>query len=71
MKHGTFRSAAELAQRFAPFREQPEVVCYCGSGVTAAHNLLAMRIAGLDNGRLFVDSWSGWITDPTRPIARG
>ena len=43
----------------------------CGSGVTACHNLLAMEIAGLGGGRLYVGSWSGWIGDPARPVATG
>jgi thiosulfate/3-mercaptopyruvate sulfurtransferase len=48
-----------------------DTVTMCGSGVTACHNLLAMEIAGLGAGRLYVGSWSGWISDPGRPIARG
>jgi thiosulfate/3-mercaptopyruvate sulfurtransferase len=47
------------------------VICYCGSGVTAAHNLLAMVYAGLGMGKLYAGSWSEWIFDPARPIARG
>lgn len=43
----------------------------CGSGVTACHNLLAMEIAGLGSGRLYVGSWSAWIADPARPVATG
>ncbi|TAH46289.1 MAG: sulfurtransferase [Gammaproteobacteria bacterium] len=45
------------------------VVHMCGSGVTACHNLLAMEHAGLTGSRLFAPSWSGWISDPTRPVA--
>ncbi len=47
------------------------VICYCGSGVTAAHNLLALAHAGLGMGKLYAGSWSEWIADPTRPIVRG
>ncbi len=47
------------------------VVCYCGSGVTAAHDLLAIAHAGFGKSRLYAGSWSEWITDPNRPIARG
>jgi thiosulfate/3-mercaptopyruvate sulfurtransferase len=46
-------------------------VFYCGSGVTATHNILAMQHAGLGWTRLYVGSWSEWITDPQRPIATG
>ena len=68
---GEFKSAEELREKFAPALEagQKEIVCYCGSGVSAAQNVLAMRVAGLDEPRLYVGSWSEWITDSTRPIA--
>ena len=63
---GTFKSAEALRTRFNA--AGATVVCYCGSGVTAAHNILAMHIAGLPEPILYADSWSGWITDPGRPI---
>lgn len=47
------------------------VVHMCGSGVTACHNLLAMEAAGLSGSRLFAPSWSGWCSDPSRPVAIG
>lgn len=47
------------------------VVHMCGSGVTACQNLLAMEHAGLRGSRLYPDSWSGWISDPSRPVATG
>jgi thiosulfate/3-mercaptopyruvate sulfurtransferase len=70
---GHWRSPAELRQRFSALlgNTPPErVVFYCGSGVTAAHNLLAMAHAGLGDGRLYAGSWSEWINDPRRPVAR-
>jgi thiosulfate/3-mercaptopyruvate sulfurtransferase len=42
----------------------------CGSGVTACHNILAMTSAGLPGGKLYAGSWSEWIRDPERPVAR-
>lgn len=46
------------------------VIMMCGSGVTACHNLLAMEQAGLKGARLYAGSWSEWITDPRRPVAK-
>jgi thiosulfate/3-mercaptopyruvate sulfurtransferase len=63
-----------LRERFAALlgdRSPEEVVFYCGSGVSAAHNLLAMAHIGLDGARLYAGSWSEWITDSTRPVAVG
>ena len=70
---GTFKSAAQLKQEFAALlagRAPSEVVHYCGSGVAACHNLLAMQIAGLPGGKLYAGSWSEWSANPKRPIAR-
>jgi thiosulfate/3-mercaptopyruvate sulfurtransferase len=47
------------------------VVHYCGSGVSACHNLFAMELAGMAGSRLYAGSWSEWIADPSRPIERG
>lgn len=62
---GRFRDPEALAERFAGLPD--DVVCYCGSGVTAAHNVLAMRIAGRPEPVLYPGSWSEWIRDPKRP----
>lgn len=47
------------------------VICYCGSGVTSAHTILAMERSGLPGARLYSGSWSEWCSDPARPVARG
>jgi thiosulfate/3-mercaptopyruvate sulfurtransferase len=64
---GRHRSIAELAERFAGLGTSP--IVYCGSGVTACHNLLAMSLAGINQARLYPGSWSDWASDPDRPIA--
>ena len=52
-------------------RPADEVVSYCGSGVTACHNLMAMEIAGIREARLYPGSWSEWCADERRPIEKG
>ena len=72
MSDGLFRPAEELRQEFEALMGglAPQAVIHsCGSGVTACHNLLAMTYAGLEGSRLFVGSWSEWITDKRRAIA--
>lgn len=71
---GCFKSADQLRREFTALLDHASpatVVSQCGSGVTACHNLLAMRIAGLDGGRLYPGSWSEWCSDRSRPIATG
>ncbi|MFJ4190812.1 sulfurtransferase [Kitasatospora sp. NPDC089509] len=66
---GRFRPVAELAARFRGLGAgEREVAVYCGSGVTAAHEILAMAAAGLE-ATLYPGSWSEWSSDPGRPVA--
>jgi len=70
----TFKPAELLRAEFeAQLGGAPlsSVVHQCGSGVTACHNMLAMAVAGLPGSRLYPGSWSEWVADPTRPVARG
>jgi thiosulfate/3-mercaptopyruvate sulfurtransferase len=69
---GLFKPVAELRAAFQALQADPtRVVHQCGSGVTACHNLLAMEHAGLKGSALYPGSWSEWVSDPSRPVARG
>lgn len=70
--HGHFRDAAELRALYAEAGAtgETEVAAYCGSGVTATHDILAMELAGV-RAALYGPSWSGWVADPDRPVERG
>ncbi|MFJ9175712.1 sulfurtransferase [Streptomyces sp. NPDC102360] len=70
---GRFRPAAELAERFKSLGangDPGQVGVYCGSGVSAAHEILALAVAGID-AQLYVGSWSQWSADEARPVATG
>ena len=70
--NGRFLSPENLRAHFsALIGDDASPVFYCGSGVTACHNILAMEYAGLLGAVLYPGSWSEWITDPERPVARG
>jgi thiosulfate/3-mercaptopyruvate sulfurtransferase len=70
---GYFKPAGELAadwRNILAGEDAEAVVHYCGSGVSACHNILAMEIAGLSGSRLYGGSWSEWCADPQRPVER-
>ena len=69
---GRFESPEQLRNEYGEFlgSSKPEqVVHMCGSGVTACHNMFAMALAGMPQGRLYVGSWSEWVADRSRPVA--
>ena len=73
-EYGMFKPAAQLRSEYEALLGPTlpsAVVHQCGSGVTACHNVLAMTIAGLPGSRLYPGSWSEWVADPGRRVARG
>lgn len=68
-----FAAPAQLRAHYEELgvREGSEVVVYCGSGVTACHDLLALERAGFTGAALYPGSWSAWSADPSRPVATG
>jgi thiosulfate/3-mercaptopyruvate sulfurtransferase len=72
-EHGRWLDATTLRQRYEAVLGPvlpSHTIMMCGSGITAAHNLLAMEVAGLHGATLYAGSWSEWITDPARPVAK-
>jgi thiosulfate/3-mercaptopyruvate sulfurtransferase len=69
---GSFRSREELRERYAALGVTGDAaICYCGSGVTACHDLFAIHLAGFGDARLYEGSWSDWVHDGTRAAATG
>jgi len=70
---GHMRSADELRDRYLALGADAaeRIVCYCGSGITAAHDILALHLAGRTDALLYEGSWSDWSSDPVRPVATG
>ena len=69
---GRFKDAAQLREELGALIGEPEAaIMQCGSGVTACHNLLALEVAGLPGAALYPGSWSEWVGDPARPVAKG
>lgn len=73
VRNGRFKPAGELHDELRVLlagRDPADAVMMCGSGVTACHLLLAFEHAGLQGGKVYAGSWSGWIHDSSRPVAR-
>ena len=71
---GRFKPDTVLRREFEELLGQvkpADTIQYCGSGVSACHNILAMEIAGLHGTALYAGSWSEWSSDPSRPVAKG
>ncbi|HJQ42501.1 MAG TPA: sulfurtransferase [Jatrophihabitantaceae bacterium] len=68
---GRFLPPGVLRERYAALAGDRRVIAYCGSGVTACHNLLALDVAGIRGGALYPGSWSQWASDPSRPTEIG
>lgn len=69
--NGRFLEPSVLAARFVAAGVDESAVVYCGSGITAAHTLLALNQAGIPDAYLYAGSWSDWISDPVRPVETG
>lgn len=69
---GRFLPAAELRARYAALgADASPPIAYCGSSLSASHDLLALELAGIGGARLYEGSWSDWSSDPSRPVAVG
>lgn len=69
---GRFKDADQLRAEFGALVDDPaQAIMQCGSGVTACHNLLALEVAGMPGAALYPGSWSEWVGDPARPVAKG
>lgn len=72
-ENGSFKSAEELRAHYAALGADTaqQIACYCGSGVTATHDIFALILAGYAEPKLYEGSWSDWSSDPARPAAAG
>ena len=71
LAQGHFKPGAAQLERFKDVLDAAEVIVYCGSGVSAGANMLALELAGIHGAKLYAGSWSDWVSDDARPIATG
>ena len=70
LQSGQFKNEAQQQERFQNLAKDKETIVYCGSGVTACPNILALKLAGFQNVKLYAGSWSDWISYPENQIAK-
>ncbi|MCU5485422.1 sulfurtransferase [Bacillus cereus] len=70
LQSGQFKNEAEQQERFQNLSKDKETIVYCGSGVTACQNIIALKLAGFQNVKLYAGSWSDWISYPENQIAK-
>ncbi|WP_331281318.1 sulfurtransferase [Paenibacillus sp. UNC451MF] len=70
-EEGGWKDAAALRKQFGELHNADEIIVYCGSGVTACPNVLALKEAGLPNVKLYSGSWSDWVSYKDNPVATG
>ncbi|HDR4438026.1 sulfurtransferase [Bacillus thuringiensis serovar brasilensis] len=70
LQSGQFKNEAQQQERFQNLSKDKETIVYCGSGVTACPNIVALKLAGFQNVKLYAGSWSDWISYPENQIAK-
>ncbi len=71
LENGFYKPRGAQLERFKEVKGAAEVIVYCGSGVSAGANMLALELAGIHGAKLYAGSWSDWASDDARPIATG
>ncbi len=71
LEQGSFKNSAEQQKRFAELDQEEPIIVYCGSGVTATPNYIALKMAGFKNVKLYAGSYSDWVSYAENPVAKG
>ncbi|MFJ6414213.1 sulfurtransferase [Terribacillus saccharophilus] len=71
LEQGSFKDSKEQKKRFAELDSKDQIIVYCGSGVTAAPNYIALKMAGFHNVKLYAGSYSDWVSYEQNPVAKG